>query len=104
MSRGLTPAAVVLHGWCSGRVSKCLRAQSNMSPTVVKVCAAVHAIGHVVIDPVMVASSGDPLIADDAVGSFKTELFPLASIITPNLPEAGHLLGRKVSMLRAAGT
>ena len=75
-----------------------------MSPTVVKVCAAVHAIGHVVIDPVMVASSGDPLIADDAVESFKTELFPLASIITPNLPEAGHLLGRKVSMLRAAGT
>jgi hydroxymethylpyrimidine/phosphomethylpyrimidine kinase len=51
-------------------------------------------VKNVVIDPVMVARSGDPLIADDAVASFKTELFPLATIITPNLPEAGFLLGR----------
>lgn len=87
----------------------CHVAKTGMLPSreiisAVAKCLRAHAISHVVVDPVMVASSGDPLIADDAVESFKTELFPLASIITPNLPEAGHLLGRKVSMLRAAGT
>lgn len=48
----------------------------------------------VVVDPVMVASSGDPLLRPDAVEAYKREIFPLADLITPNLDEAGVLLGR----------
>src|SRR4249919_4050483 len=43
---------------------------------------------HVVLDPVMVATSGDRLLAADAVEALRTELIPRASLITPNLPEA----------------
>ena len=50
-----------------------------------------------VVDPVMVASSGAKLLQNDAVGSLVTRLFPLASVITPNLPEAEALAGRKGS-------
>ena len=69
------------------------------SPEVVRVVA--DAIGryqlpHVVLDPVMVATSGDKLIADETVGVLVRELFPLAEVITPNLDEAGWLLGRSI--------
>ena len=43
---------------------------------------------HVVLDPVMVATSGDRLLAAEAVDALRTKLIPLASVITPNLPEA----------------
>ena len=46
-----------------------------------------------VLDPVMVATSGDPLIADSAVETLRSTLIPRATLITPNLPEAGRLLG-----------
>jgi hydroxymethylpyrimidine/phosphomethylpyrimidine kinase len=49
--------------------------------------------GPVVCDPVMVATSGDRLIDDDAVAAVRTELLPLADLITPNVPEAAALLG-----------
>jgi hydroxymethylpyrimidine/phosphomethylpyrimidine kinase len=52
---------------------------------------------NIVLDPVMVAQSGDKLIQDDAVDALKTHLFPLADVVTPNLPEAEVLLGRKLS-------
>ena len=48
----------------------------------------------IVLDPVMVAKSGDKLLADEAVDALRTRLLPLASLITPNLPEAGVLLGQ----------
>jgi hydroxymethylpyrimidine/phosphomethylpyrimidine kinase len=48
----------------------------------------------VVLDPVMVAKSGDALLQPDAVSALIDHLLPLAMIITPNLPEAGVLLGR----------
>lgn len=48
----------------------------------------------VVLDPVMVAKSGDPLIADEAVEVLTRDLLPLAHVLTPNLPEAARLLGR----------
>lgn len=51
---------------------------------------------NVVIDPVMVATSGARLIAEDAVEVLKKELFPLADILTPNIPEAEALLGEPV--------
>jgi hydroxymethylpyrimidine/phosphomethylpyrimidine kinase len=53
-----------------------------------------HAVTNVVLDPVMVAQSGDKLLQDDAVEALKRELFPLAAVVTPNLPEAAVMLGR----------
>lgn len=47
----------------------------------------------VVLDPVMVAASGDPLLAADAVAAIVSELLPLATVVTPNLPEAERLSG-----------
>jgi hydroxymethylpyrimidine/phosphomethylpyrimidine kinase len=59
-----------------------------------------------VIDPVMVATSGDPLLRPDAIKLYETKLFPLATLITPNLDETSQLLGEKIkdrqSMERAA--
>ena len=49
---------------------------------------------NIVLDPVMVAQSGDKLLQDDAVEALKNHLMPLATVITPNLPEAAILLGR----------
>lgn len=49
---------------------------------------------YLVIDPVMVAQSGDALISDEAIGKLRTHLVPLASVLTPNIPEAEILLGR----------
>ena len=51
---------------------------------------------NLVIDPVMVATSGSKLISDDAIGTLKNELLPLATVITPNIPEAEVLSGLKV--------
>ncbi|GAB3752454.1 bifunctional hydroxymethylpyrimidine kinase/phosphomethylpyrimidine kinase [Spirosoma pomorum] len=51
-------------------------------------------VQNIVIDPVMVATSGDKLLQDDAIDALKTHLLPMAMVITPNLPEAGVLLGR----------
>ena len=45
-----------------------------------------------VVDPVMVATSGDVLLADDAIETIRTRLLPRAPLITPNLPEAARLL------------
>lgn len=55
-----------------------------------------HALPHVVLDPVMVSATGAKLIEDDAVQAMVTELFPRASLITPNLDEAAALLGQPV--------
>jgi hydroxymethylpyrimidine/phosphomethylpyrimidine kinase len=50
--------------------------------------------GPIVLDPVMVAKSGDPLLAEDAEDALRERLLPLACLLTPNLPEAGRLLGQ----------
>jgi hydroxymethylpyrimidine/phosphomethylpyrimidine kinase len=59
-----------------------------------------------VVDPVMVAQSGDSLLQDDAVATLRSVLLPLANLATPNIPEAEKLLGRKIdgvpAMERAA--
>ena len=47
----------------------------------------------VVLDPVMVAKSKDRLLAEDALGALRSRLLPLATVVTPNLPEAAELLG-----------
>jgi len=53
-------------------------------------------IRHYVLDPVMVAASGDPLLDPEAVGALRSSLLPIASIVTPNLDEAGILTGLSV--------
>jgi hydroxymethylpyrimidine/phosphomethylpyrimidine kinase len=52
-----------------------------------------HRARNVVLDPVMVAKSGARLLRPDAVEALKQRLLPLATLVTPNLPEAGDLLG-----------
>jgi len=52
---------------------------------------------YVVLDPVMVATSGDRLLAADAIDALRTDLIPRAAIITPNLPEAAALLDEPVA-------
>jgi hydroxymethylpyrimidine/phosphomethylpyrimidine kinase len=54
-----------------------------------------------VIDPVMVATSGDALLQDDAIQTYERELFPLAALLTPNLGEAGRLIGKRITDLTA---
>src|SRR5207248_5405525 len=49
-----------------------------------------------VVDPVFVATSGDPLLEPATIETYEKELFPLASLMTPNLDEAGRLLGAKI--------
>lgn len=53
-------------------------------------------IKNVVLDPVMISTSGHKLIEDSAIDALKTELFPLARVITPNIPEAEFLTGIKI--------
>ncbi len=57
---------------------------------------------HIVLDPVMVATSGDRLLAAEAVDALRTKLIPLASLITPNMPEAAALLDEPVAADEAA--
>lgn len=79
------------------------------APEIVEVVA--WAIDHyglkrVVLDPVMVATSGDALIRHETIASLVSELFPRATLVTPNLDEAALLLGRpvrEVGDLDAAG-
>lgn len=53
-------------------------------------------IANIVLDPVMVATSGDKLLQDEAINTLMTELIPFVRVITPNIPEAEILSGRKI--------
>lgn len=55
---------------------------------------------HIVVDPVMVATSGAALLEPDAVKILKEKLLPLAEVITPNIPEAQILWGRGTTLQR----
>ncbi|HEY8835768.1 MAG TPA: bifunctional hydroxymethylpyrimidine kinase/phosphomethylpyrimidine kinase, partial [Chthoniobacterales bacterium] len=75
---------------------------------ITEIARALRAHGPVplVIDPVMVATSGDALLQDDAVQIYERELFPLAALLTPNLGEASRLIGqsiRDLSSMHEAG-
>ena len=56
-----------------------------------------HGIENLVVDPVMVAKSGDSLLRQEAVESLRTRLVPLAALVTPNIPEAETLTGLTIS-------
>lgn len=53
-------------------------------------------VHNIVLDPVMVATSGDPLLEREAIGTLRDELMPYCRVITPNLPEASLLLGKTI--------
>ncbi len=55
----------------------------------------------IVVDPVMVASSGDPLLKPSAIKAYRELLFPLATLVTPNLDELSLLAGRPIPNLKA---
>ncbi|MDR0743529.1 MAG: bifunctional hydroxymethylpyrimidine kinase/phosphomethylpyrimidine kinase [Tannerella sp.] len=63
----------------------------------VKKTLSAYDIKNIVLDPVMVATSGDKLLQDEAIETLKNELLPFARVITPNLPEAEVLLGRRIN-------
>ncbi len=74
------------------------------APEVVRVVADAirrYQLPNVVLDPVMVATSGDRLIAAETVDVLVRELFPLAQVVTPNLDEAALLLGRPIAGIDA---
>ena len=63
---------------------------------------------NIVVDPVMVATSGAKLINDEAIEALKSQLLPMATVLTPNIPEAEVLSGMKIEtaddMIKAAAT
>jgi hydroxymethylpyrimidine/phosphomethylpyrimidine kinase len=61
-----------------------------------------HGIENLVVDPVMVATSGDRLLAEDAEATLRDELLPLARLVTPNAAEAEVLTGRPVDSVETA--
>lgn len=71
----------------------------SSSPLIIKIAEKLKAYNakNIVVDPVMVATSGSKLISDDAIGTLKDELFPLACILTPNIPEAEVLSDMKIA-------
>lgn len=67
--------------------------------TAVSKAVVVHNIDRLVVDPVFVSKHGDRLLVADAVEALRLELFPLAMLITPNLAEAGALVGGSVNTI-----
>ena len=74
---------------------------SDIVAATAKSLAANHA-ANIVVDPVMVSTSGSQLISDDAIATMVEQLFPLASIVTPNYAEACRLTGETDSSRQAA--
>lgn len=58
---------------------------------------ACYPVPHIVVDPIMVSTSGCPLLADDAMQVFRQRLLPLATLLTPNIPEAEVLSGMTIT-------
>jgi hydroxymethylpyrimidine/phosphomethylpyrimidine kinase len=61
-----------------------------------------HGLPNLVVDPVMLAKGGDRLLQEEALEALRSVLIPLATVVTPNLPEAAILVGRKVESLEEA--
>lgn len=64
---------------------------------VVRKCLESASVRNIVLDPVMVATSGDALMRQDAIKILREELIPLARVVTPNIPEAEELTGEKIT-------
>ncbi len=80
---------------CSDLTVNAVKIGMLSQPVVIRAVAtglSKHKLDRVVLDPVMVAKSGDKLLQDNAVDALRSTLIPLATLITPNLPEACVLL------------
>jgi hydroxymethylpyrimidine/phosphomethylpyrimidine kinase len=90
---------VLLRNFQVGAIKTGLLCSGQIVSAVVK---ALHGNRHIplVIDPVMIATSGDRLLERAAIDAYKKKLFPLATVITPNLDEAGLLLGTRIRGLQ----
>ncbi|MFZ5644484.1 MAG: bifunctional hydroxymethylpyrimidine kinase/phosphomethylpyrimidine kinase [Bacillota bacterium] len=64
--------------------------------TAVTKCLKAHAVGNLVVDPVMVSTSGHRLLHEDAIDMYRSDLLPLALLVTPNLEEAEILSGQAI--------
>ncbi len=76
-------------------------ATADIAAAVARALADQHDVP-IVLDPVMIAKGGAPLLADDAIATLRDQLLPLATLVTPNLPEVAHLLGQPVADTRQA--
>lgn len=83
-----------------GAVKIGMLANADMIQTVVKSLDQ-HCPPYIVVDPVMIATSGAQLLANTAIDVLRKRLLPMATVITPNLPEAEFLLGRPIPDLDA---
>ena len=104
---GLSPAMVgrqmtaVLEDIGADAVKTGMLYSTDIIKAVADTLAGAGFTGHLVLDPVMVATSGDPLMAEGAVTAFREKLIPRASLVTPNLAEASVITGRPVDDLQA---
>ena len=97
---------VLLNGFPVAAIKTGMLYSSEIISLVAKTLATRAQEIPIVVDPVMVASSGDVLLKRGAIACYERELFPLASLITPNLDEAAQLLGeaiRTITRMRTAG-
>lgn len=83
-----------------GAVKIGMLANADMIQAVVKSLDQ-HCPPHIVVDPVMIATSGAQLLANTAIEVLRKRLLPMATVVTPNLPEAEFLLGRPIADLDA---
>ena len=96
---------VLLRGFPVAAIKTGLLFSASIIAEIARVLRA-HRSTPLVIDPVMIATSGDALLQDDAIETYERELFPLAALLTPNLGEASRLIGKSIpdlSAMREAG-
>jgi hydroxymethylpyrimidine/phosphomethylpyrimidine kinase len=97
---------VLLDGFAIAAIKTGMLYSADIISVVAKTLVDRARLVPLVIDPVMVATSGDALLQPDAIACYEKELFPRASLITPNLDEAAQLLGitiKTVARMRTAG-
>lgn len=102
----LSPAMVTdqIHAVCEGFPVAATKTGMLFSAAIIKVVAASLAhmsCPNLVVDPVMVATSGARLLREDAITALQSTLIPMATVMTPNLPEAEVLAGHSIESLDA---
>jgi len=92
--------AVLLRGFSVGAIKTGMLLSGEIVAQVAAILASHQSIP-IVVDPVMIATSGDALLRDDAIAIYEEQLFPRAALLTPNLDEAGRLFGKRISDVAA---
>jgi hydroxymethylpyrimidine/phosphomethylpyrimidine kinase len=87
---------VVAKSFPIGAIKTGLLCTAEIVETIARTVVDLARATPLVVDPVFVATSGDKLLEQHAIGVYETQLFPIATLITPNLDEAAYLLGEKI--------